>query len=58
MARPVMSTLMDDLAMDIHNYLLEKSTRFQGKNLVLIPITEVVKNLVATIELYRDVFTL
>ena len=34
---------MDDLAMDIHNYLLEKSTRFQGKNLVLIPITEVVK---------------
>ena len=42
MSRPVMSTLMDDLAMDIHHYLLEKSTRFQGKNLVLIPITEVV----------------
>ena len=43
MARPAMATLMDDLAIDIHNYLLEESTEFQGKHLVLIPITEVVK---------------
>ena len=34
---------MDDLAEDIHNYLLEISTEFEGKHLVLIPITEVVK---------------
>ena len=32
---------MDDLAKDIHNYLLEISTEFEGKHLVLIPITEV-----------------
>ena len=32
-----MPTLMDDLAIDIHNYLLE------SQHLVLIPITEVVK---------------
>ena len=43
MARPLMPTLMDDLAIDIHNYLLEKSTEFEGQHLVLIPITEVVK---------------
>ncbi len=34
---------MDDLAMDIHAYLLEISTEFEGNRLVLIPITEVVK---------------
>ena len=34
---------MDDLPKDIHNYLLEISTEFEGKHLVLIPITEVVK---------------
>ena len=38
-----MPTLMDDLAIDIHNYLLEKSTEFEGQHLVLIPIKEVVK---------------
>ncbi len=38
-----MPTLMDDLAIDIHNYLLETSTEFEGQHLVLIPITEVVK---------------
>ena len=38
-----MTNLMDDLAKDIHNYLLEFSTEFEGKHLVLIPITEVVK---------------
>ena len=38
-----MTNLMDDLAKDIHNYLLESSTEFEGKHLVLIPITEVVK---------------
>jgi DNA-binding Lrp family transcriptional regulator len=39
----MMPSLMDDLAKDIHNYLLEVSTEFEGKHLVLIPITEVVK---------------
>ena len=38
-----MTNLMDDLAKDIHNYLLEISSEFEGKHLVLIPITEVVK---------------
>ena len=38
-----MTNLIDDLAKDIHNYLLEISTEFEGKHLVLIPITEVVK---------------
>jgi hypothetical protein len=33
---------MDDLAMDIHDYLLSISTEFQGNRFVLIPITEVV----------------
>ena len=45
MVRPAFrhSDLMDDLAMDIHAYLLEISTEFEGNRLVLIPITEVVK---------------
>ena len=34
---------MDDLAMDIHAYLLEISTEFDGNRFVLIPITDVVK---------------
>jgi hypothetical protein len=34
---------MDDLAMDIHAYLLEISTEFEGNRFVLIPITDVVK---------------
>ena len=34
--------LMDDLAIEIHEYLLEISTEFQGNRFVLIPITEVV----------------
>ena len=38
-----MTNLMDDLAKDIHNYLLEISTEFEVNHLVLIPITEVVK---------------
>ena len=38
-----MTNLMDDLAKDIHSYLPDISTEFQGKHLVLIPITEVVK---------------
>ncbi len=38
-----MTNLMDDLAKQIHNYLLEIPTEFEGKHLVLIPITEVVK---------------
>jgi len=38
-----MTDLMDDLAMDIHDYLLSISTEFQGSRFVLIPITEVVQ---------------
>jgi hypothetical protein len=34
---------MDELAMEIHSYLLEISTPYEGNNFVLIPITEVVK---------------
>ena len=34
---------MDDLAMDIHDYLLEIATEYEGLKFVLIPITEVVK---------------
>jgi len=34
---------MDDLARDVHTYLLRVSTKFEGKNLVLVPITQVVK---------------
>jgi hypothetical protein len=37
-----MTDLMDDLAMDIHAYLLEISTEYMGNRFVLIPITEVV----------------
>jgi hypothetical protein len=33
---------MDELAMEIHSYLLEISTEYEGNNFVLIPITEVV----------------
>jgi len=36
------SDLMDDLAMEIHSYLLEIATEYKGQNFVLIPITEVV----------------
>ena len=45
MVRPTFkhSDLMDDLAMDIHDYLLSISTEFQGNRFVLIPITEVVQ---------------
>jgi hypothetical protein len=34
---------MDDLAYDIHQYLLEVSTEFQGYRFVMIPITEIVQ---------------
>ena len=34
---------MDDLARDVHDYLLKESTEFEGNRLVLIPITQVVK---------------
>ena len=45
MVRPTFtqSDLMDDLAMDIHDYLLEISTEYEGLKFVLIQITEVVK---------------
>jgi hypothetical protein len=43
--RPVMtdSDLLDDLAFQIHEYLLEEATPFKGGYLVLIPITDIVK---------------
>ena len=34
---------MDDLARDVHDYLLKESTEFEGNRLVLMPITQVVK---------------
>lgn len=43
MVRPVTQDLMDDLAYQIHEYLLENSTEFDGKHLVLLPITAIVK---------------
>jgi len=43
MVRPVMTDLMDDLAYQIHEYLLEEATPFKGGYLVLIPITDIVK---------------
>lgn len=38
-----MNDLMDDLAMEIHDYLLEISTQYEGNRYVMIPITDVVK---------------
>lgn len=38
-----MPNLMDTLAVEIHNYLSEIATDFDGRKLVLIPITEVVE---------------
>lgn len=35
--------LMDDLAFQIHEYLLSEATVFNGGHLVLIPITAIVK---------------
>ena len=33
---------MDSLAMEIHEYLLDMATDFEGYKLVLLPITEIV----------------
>ena len=38
-----MGDLVDDLAHQIHEYLLEEATPFQGGRLVLLPITTLVK---------------
>ena len=43
MVRPCMGDVVDDLANQIHEYLLEESTPFQGGRLVLLPITALVK---------------
>lgn len=43
MARPLMTDLMDDLAWNIHEYLMNEATPFKGGHLVLIPITAIVK---------------
>ena len=37
------NNLMDDLAWSIYEFLLEESTLFQDKNLVLLPITVIAK---------------
>ena len=37
------NNLMDDLAWSIYEYLLEESTVFQNRNLVLLPITVIAK---------------
>ena len=37
------NNLMDDLAWSIYEYLLEESTLFQDRNLVLLPITVIAK---------------
>lgn len=38
-----MTELMDDLAYQIHEYLLDESVPFKGGHLVLMPITDIVK---------------
>ena len=38
-----MANLMDDLAYDIHKHLMSVSTTFNGKQLVMLPITKVVE---------------
>jgi hypothetical protein len=38
-----MTDLMDDLAMEIHAYLLEISTKYEGNRYVMIPVTDIVK---------------
>lgn len=38
-----MGDLIDDLAYQIHEYLLEESVPFKGGRLVLLPITAIVK---------------
>ena len=45
MARPSMNheALMDDLAYQIHEFLLEEATEYKGDHLVLIPVTAIVK---------------
>ena len=37
------NTLMDDLAWSIYEYLLDESTDFQGKHIVLLPITVIAR---------------
>ena len=38
-----MANLMDDLAYDIHKHLMSVSTTFNGKQLVMLPITKLVE---------------
>ena len=42
---------MDELAKDIHTYLLEVSTDFEGTHLVLIPITVLTAGMLANSKL-------
>jgi len=35
--------LMDDLAYQIHEFLMEEATEYKGDHLVLIPVTAIVK---------------
>ena len=42
MVRPTMEHLMDDLAYQIHEFLLEEAIAFMGGHLVFVPITDLV----------------
>lgn len=42
MVRPLMTDLMDDLAYQIHDFLLAESVPFKGGHLVFIPVTALV----------------
>lgn len=43
MTAPLKSDLLDDLAYQIHDHLLEESLSFKGDQLVFVPISELVK---------------
>lgn len=43
MLLPVKSELMDDLAYQVYEYMLDESVAFNGGNIVFLPITDLVK---------------
>lgn len=40
---PVKSDLMDDLAYQVHEYMLKESVTFNGGRVVFVPVTDLVK---------------
>ena len=44
MARPVQVDLMDDLAYQVHDFLLKEAVPFNGGFVVFIPVTELAKH--------------